>query len=774
MDRRQSRYPPAEERFRNAMALYEELKDTAGIAATLNLFGSIDLIQGRFVPALARFEESLALYEGIGDQSGMSVVLTYIGHLHNIQGRYEQALATYRRTLELNEGLGSKYNLVGSLLSIGNILYQQSRNEQALKVFQRSLTLSEELGAKGLLASAHLHIGRIHMLQGRNDAALDHYRKGTALFEELEDEGATAIGLSHIADVYVRMGRDREALAYYERGLRAFEAGGEKQHIALTLHRIGKIHAAAGKHAEAIATLHRSLALREELNERAAVAEVLTELGALEVQLGKFDSAIVLGTRAYAMAREIGATVQMKDASKTLSEAYAATHDFARAFEFHRAYTAHKDSVLNIENVKSINEMTAKYETERNEQKIALLEKDRSLQELELQRRQEKILRQQLESRQKQQMLELLGKEKEIHELSLTNTNAELDRERMENRQKNNEVALLMKDRQLQSSLLAREELMRNVSIAGFVVLLMVSGLLFHRYRYRRRTSEQLASTLEQLRATQAQLIHSEKMVTLGEMTAGLAHEIKNPLNFVTNFSAVAHDMLTDLEQAPDAEERAAILADLRSNLGRIQEHGRRADSIIQGMMQHARGGSGDWEQVDINALVEDAAHLAYNGARATHLAFDVRLIRDYHPLPLELKVVPQEISRVVLNILSNAMYALRNTARDSYEPVAEGPEADGDSMTPTHPAAPTIWLRTARVPRGIEIRIRDNGPGVPDVIRQKIFQPFFTTKPTGEGTGLGLSMSYDIIVNGHGGELICNSSENGAEFVIVLPARKD
>jgi signal transduction histidine kinase len=259
-------------------------------------------------------------------------------------------------------------------------------------------------------------------------------------------------------------------------------------------------------------------------------------------------------------------------------------------------------------------------------------------------------------------------------------------------------------------------------------------------------------------------------MVTLGEMTAGLAHEIKNPLNFVTNFSAVAQDMLVELEQAPDDAARAVVVSDLKSNLGRIMDHGRRADSIIQGMMQHARGGSGDWERTDMNALVEDAVQLAYNGARATHISFDVTIVRDYHPSPLPTKVVPQEISRVLLNILNNAMYATRTAA---VAPAASSDRhaASPDAETVTADALdPTIWISTSRHSGSVEIRIRDNGPGVPEMIQQKIFQPFFTTKPTGEGTGLGLSMSYDIIVNGHGGSLFCNSDDGGAEFIITLP----
>jgi signal transduction histidine kinase len=189
-------------------------------------------------------------------------------------------------------------------------------------------------------------------------------------------------------------------------------------------------------------------------------------------------------------------------------------------------------------------------------------------------------------------------------------------------------------------------------------------------------------------------------------------------------------------------------------------------------MMLHARGGVGELISTDINTLVEEAVNLAYHGIRATHISFNVTFVKNYHPSRLELNVVQQEISRVLLNLLNNAMYAVRSaTAAVPVQPLL------GENDSPAAPLRatdyePTIWITTKAHKDRIEIRIRDNGPGIPDEIQQKIFQPFFTTKPTGEGTGLGLSMSYDIIVNGHGGSLTCSSNGEGAEFVVSLPAR--
>ena len=698
--RRRSQSELAREHIKQGLQIFKKLGDSSGIASSITMLGSADLNQGRFESAQALFQRSLRLYENLGDASGMAIVLTYIGHLHNIQGRFDKALTMYRRGLALHDSLGSGSLVIGSLLSIGNILYQQSEYEQALEAFQRSLMLSEDLGMKGLHGSALIHIGLIQMNQDRDDQALEKFRHATQLFSELGDDGASALGQCHIGDIYARQGNYSEALVNYLSGLRAFEKNGDKMHIASTLHRIGTIYSRQGRLGQALVSLNRSLKLREEMDERSGIAEVLTDIGALYVKEGKSDSAIVLSTRAYKIAGEIGALVQQKDAAKTLSEAYAATRDFTRAYDYLLSYTHFNDSLFNVEKAKSINEMTAKYEAERREQKITLLEKDKLL----------------------------------------------------------------------QASLLERETLIRNVFVAGVVVLLLLTGLLLHRYLFKKRTSEQFSSTLAQLKQTQAQLIHAEKMVTLGEMTAGLAHEIKNPLNFVTNFSESATELLTDLEQSPDDDHRSAIVEELRGNLSRIKDHGNRADTIIQGMMLHARGVGGDRGVTDINALVEDAVQLAYHGMRATHPTFEVDLIQNYHPSALEGNVVPQEISRVMLNLINNAMYAVWTAppliTTDSGDELSDGSSA----ASPSHERRPTIWIETASREDSIEIRIRDNGPGIPEDIQQKIFQPFFTTKPSGEGTGLGLSMSYDIITNGHDGSISCTSTAKGAEFVIELP----
>ena len=276
------------------------------------------------------------------------------------------------------------------------------------------------------------------------------------------------------------------------------------------------------------------------------------------------------------------------------------------------------------------------------------------------------------------------------------------------------------------------------------------------------RTRE-LARSLEDLRTAQDRLVQTEKLASLGQLTAGIAHEIKNPLNFVNNFSAISVELIDELRDALaganlDNKLRAQIseIADmLQGNLDKVVQHGKRADSIVKNMLLHSRQGSQEHRPVDINALVEESLNLAYHGARAEKQGFNITLERSFDPTAGEVDVFPQEITRVLLNLISNGFYAA--TKRKA--------EANGGNYEPTLAAA------TKNLGDSVEIRIRDNGTGIPPEVKEKMFNPFFTTKPVGEGTGLGLSISHDIIVKQHGGSIEVDTQPGEfTEFRIVLP----
>ena len=283
-------------------------------------------------------------------------------------------------------------------------------------------------------------------------------------------------------------------------------------------------------------------------------------------------------------------------------------------------------------------------------------------------------------------------------------------------------------------------------------------------------TNSALQQSLQELKAAQTQLIQSEKMASLGELTAGIAHEIQNPLNFVNNFSEVSNELIDEMNEElekGDIEEAKAIAADVKQNLIKINHHGNRAGEIVKGMLLHSRSSSGKKEPTDINILCDEYLRLSYHGLRAKDKSFNATLKTDYDEGIGMINIIPQDIGRVILNLLTNAFYAV-NAKALSVETLSA-------AKAPTAVRyEPTVSISTKKTEDKIEIKVTDNGKGIPQSIVDKIFQPFFTTKPTGQGTGLGLSLSYDII-KAHGGEIKVESRvEEGTTFNIHLPINKN
>jgi two-component system, NtrC family, sensor kinase len=313
-----------------------------------------------------------------------------------------------------------------------------------------------------------------------------------------------------------------------------------------------------------------------------------------------------------------------------------------------------------------------------------------------------------------------------------------------------------------------------NIGAISFALLIgLIAILLYRNVRQSRLANaslieqkEKLQLTLDQLKSTQSQLVQSEKMASLGELTAGIAHEIQNPLNFVNNFSEVSTELVKEMVQEVEkgnTEEVKAIANDVVQNLEKINHHGQRASDIVKGMLQHSRSSNGVKEPTDINALADEYLRLAYHGLRAKDKSFNATMKTDFDETIGNINIIPQDIGRVILNLITNAFYAVNEKSKQGI--------ADYE---------PTVSVSTKRLNDKVEIKVTDNGNGIPPSILDKIFQPFFTTKPTGQGTGLGLSLSYDI-VKAHGGELKVETlpaeavaqagkEGEGSEFIILLP----
>ncbi len=340
-------------------------------------------------------------------------------------------------------------------------------------------------------------------------------------------------------------------------------------------------------------------------------------------------------------------------------------------------------------------------------------------------------------------------------------------------------------DQQLKVQELENEKVIvqnRNRTIAfisGSAIFLLIGLLLYRNNRQKQKANQVLEKTLVNLKSTQAQLIQSEKMASLGELTAGIAHEIQNPLNFVNNFSEVNIELIDELKTEVRSlatlemtdnklEMTEQLIDDIKANSEKINHHGKRAGDIVKGMLQHGRSSSGTKEPTDINALCDEYLRLSYHGLRAKDKSFNATMKTDFDESIGNIIIIPQDIGRVVLNLINNAFYAVNEMLRQAQ------PDNTDVTLSLSKGYEPTVSITTKKINSKIEISVSDNGNGIPQKVLDKIFQPFFTTKPTGQGTGLGLSLSYDI-VKAHGGELKVETKENiGTTFTILLPVNNN
>ncbi len=313
------------------------------------------------------------------------------------------------------------------------------------------------------------------------------------------------------------------------------------------------------------------------------------------------------------------------------------------------------------------------------------------------------------------------------------------------------------KEEAISKEQIQEQKILKYSFITGIGMLVILLLVILNRARLKHKSALQLATTYETLKATQQQLIQQEKLASLGGLTAGIAHEIKNPLNFINNFADLSVELVGEIKTADNTEERNEILGDLENNLNKISEHGKRADSIVKSMLQHSRSGLGNKQLTDLNKLCDEFIGLAYHGMRARDSSFNTDILKSFDPALPKVNVISQDFSRVLLNITANAFYAVKKRGDE---------QPSGIENT----YKPKVSISTVLQHRFVTITIRDNGTGIPANLKEKIFEPFFTTKPSGEGTGLGLSICYDII-KGHGGDIKIDSRENEfTEFVITIP----
>lgn len=728
---------------KQALLLARQLHFKPGEIIALGLQSSARARIGNKQQALEIANQALELAKQINNDRLNALVLRRLALVYRYLGEYQKALATNRQALK-HAGQTQDTKLRSKILiELGLVYRLLGKPSTAMEYLQRSLKAA---GAdRSLQADILRTIAELYRAEEAYIAAAENALKALEAARQAKDLHRTTLSSIQLSDIYNSLEEPSQALPYGLQALNEAERFGEMTTIAGVLNSIGSSYALLKQYPEATAYYERSLKIVQQLNnrrsitireanladvyelqgmydiakkhafralagakaigERTAIVKVQNILARAHLHTGRLDSARWYGERSLRLAQEIGHKSFIQDAYQLLSQVYALQNDTAKAYRYQLLYSTYNDSISSVQ-------------------------AGRRLELLQYQAN--------------------LGK-------------------------KQSEINLLSKTNQLQSEASRRQQQLLLSLFVGLVLTLLLAGVLWKTNKQRQKNNAELLSlnkeiesqrdsldsTLTKLKSTQEQLVQKEKMASLGELTAGIAHEIQNPLNFVNNFSEVSTELVEELKHGPmqrlvneEKAEAELLLHDLTQNLMRIHQHGRRADAIVKGMLQHSLSSKGVKEPADINALADEYLRLSYHGLRAKDKAFNARLQTDFDNGLGTVEVVPQEIGQVLLNVFNNAFYAVRQKKH----------QLNGQYQ-------PEVKVSTRQLDGGVEIRVKDNGTGISTNLKNKIFQPFFTTKPSGQGTGLGLSLSYDIITKGHRGEILVDSQKGEyTEIVIKLP----
>lgn len=547
------------------------------------------------------------------------------------------------------------------------------------------------------LSLAHHMFGHLMLRTGNIERQIFHFQQGRQIAMSIGNHFRVLVADMMLGTSYTDLGNTDSALIYATEAQQMARLTGVNRYDGYINFLIGDVHLNRGNKDSGLRYYQDALAASIEYSNQTTEAGSYSRLITFYKNEGNFDSALHYATRNLQVVRSMGAITAASGLEINIGTAY---------FNVYDAY-------------KSLGRLDSAYKY----QGLALVAND---------------------SIYKKRIKNL----SEFQKLNLDEQQRLQDNER--------------------EKLSYRNKVRTYLMLGGIGVLLLLAMIFYRNNRQKQRANDLLLeqkrkveSTLQELRATQSQLIHSEKMASLGELTAGIAHEIQNPLNFVNNFSDVNKELTEELkaELANGNMQLAREIADdIKENSEKISHHGKRADTIVKGMLQHSRSSNGQKEPTNINVLADEYLKLAYHGLRARDKTFNATIVTNFDEKIGEIHIVPQDIGRVLLNLVTNAFYAVnekKNSGPDSYR---------------EENYAPRVEVSTNRSKDKIEIRVKDNGNGIPAKVLDKIFHPFFTTKPTGQGTGLGLSLSYDM-VKAHGGELKVETREGkGSEFTILLP----
>lgn len=612
--------------------------------------------------------------------------------------------------------------------------------KNGLNYGNQALVLAQKLGYKMGEGWAYYFLAGNYRAIADYSQALNFYFKSLKLMEELGYKRGVAKNLGSIGIVYGSRFELDKALDYYQKSLNFLVETGDSINIAKIYGNIGITYLEKREYPEALHNIGMALKLEEAIKDTSAIATCITNLGNIYLYQFNYKMALEYYERASELNTKIGDNLGTGINLLNSGEVYYRIARDTQLGFLQSMFNGNKKLVLakSIENLKGA---------------ITIFQKNGFLNGL------------QEANKQLSSAYEVDGNYKEAlhafqqHIAMRDSIFNEENTKKIETLETTRKDDMKQKEIEYQRLLLVKARNERWYYISGFVGLVLLLAVVLNRARIKKKSNQKLQKAYTDLQATQQQLIHQEKLASLGALTAGIAHEIKNPLNFVNNFSDLSAEQIDELISSTDLNEKNELAALIKSNLVKISSHGRRADSIVQSMLQHARQGDVESVPTDINKLCNEIADLAFHGMKVNTPNFNVEIKRNLaEGLPL-IKTVSQDIARVLVNLMNNSFYELSEKSKGLQHIKGS-----------TEVFKPMVSISTLLKDQKVIIRIRDNGPGIPPEIAQKIFEPFFTTKPSGSGTGLGLSICYDIIQS-HGGDLFLSKSEPGfTEFVIQLP----
>jgi two-component system, NtrC family, sensor kinase len=646
--------------------------------------------------AVEYFSKALSIFRSISNKKGIADTYNNLGTFWGTRND-SISLDCYDSALTNYRLTGNKKGESAVLNYIG-IVYQEMGNYQkAIDFTLKGLDIRKSTNDYKGVVWSYINAGQIYLAGGQYETALKLFLESISYAQQH--------GLQPYESSYTDLGKTYLWLKQYDKArtylFRPATSGYDPSNNHLLL---GQFYHRTNQQDSALIEFKKSLSDAQHNNDQENIAESYIGLSETFLKQNKMGLSIEYAKQAYAVADSLKDKHYLADAALIMSPYYEATGDFKKSLQLFKLAHTILDSIS----------------TESNENYQ--------------------------------------------HKLAEFDSKSQIETEK-------NRVNLLSAEKALQEQKLDAEKLYKQVVLIGCGIILLISFITIRNISRKRdkiqsqkdvidQQKEKVEMAYSELQATQAQLIQREKMASLGELTAGIAHEIQNPLNFVNNFSDINTELIDEMNEkmkSGDLDEAAKVAEVIRDNNLKINHHGRRADSIVKGMLQHSRSSSGQKESTDINALADEYLRLSYHGLRAKDKSFNAAMITDFDKNAEKINLVTQDIGRVLLNLYNNSFYSVNEKMK-------------------TKPAGyePTVWVSTKQKGDWFEIRIKDNGTGIPKKIQDKIFQPFFTTKPTGEGTGLGLSLSYDIITKGHGGELKMDSTEGEyVEFTILLPVGK-